>query len=98
MNVNKNRRLFLQKLGIMSVATGTGAFLPVHSFSHSPEFHLEGERENLTSLPPSEIFSVLDLGLPQLAKVRKALEGQGHEAALSALLEYYRERYPKPPS
>lgn len=96
MNVDKHRRDFLQKLGLVSFATGAGAFLPAHSFSGSPAVHFENEKKNLRSLPPTEIFSVIDLGLPQLENVQQTLESRGYEAALSALLEYYRARYPKP--
>lgn len=49
----------------------------------------------LVSLKPSDLFSVLDLDLPELSAVRNALERKGHNAALAALLRYYRARYPE---
>lgn len=48
----------------------------------------------LKSLSPSALFSVLDLELPELSAVKTALDQHGHGAALSALLSYYRGRYP----
>lgn len=93
--MNSNRRLFLQKLGLVSFATGTSGFLPVHSFTGLSEVNPEFQIEKLTSLPPTQIFSVLNLELPQLEKVRTALDDRGHDAALSTLLEYYRDCYPK---
>lgn len=48
----------------------------------------------LKSLAPSALFSVIDLELPELSAVKTALAQQGYEAALSALLSYYRARYP----
>ena len=93
---HENRREFLQKLGAISLVSGVGALIPVNSFSHST---LSGRSNNLhefKSLLPSELFSVLDLNKPEMASVQKALEREGHNAALASLLKYYRSRYPKP--
>ncbi len=98
MSKEENRRQFLQKVGLISLAAGTGSFLPVSSFSRSFGSISADEGLQLVSLPASDLFSVLDLDLPELASVRKALERKGKEAALAALLNYYRARYPKPSS
>jgi heparan-sulfate lyase len=89
-----NRREFLQKLGAISLFTGAGSLIPLNSFGHTT---LEDQSDNipeLKSLPPSGLFSVLDLSKPEMATVRSALEHKGHNAALAALLNYYRNRYP----
>src|SRR5690606_10281067 len=96
MDSNENRRRFLQKFGLMSLAAGTGGFFPARSFAGVPATTPSTEESDLVSLPPSEVFKVLDLDAPELATVRKALEKKGHDAALTSLLNYYRKRYPKP--
>lgn len=96
MDSNENRRRFLQKFGLMSLAAGTGGFFPARSFAGVPSTTPSMEKSDLVSLPASEVFKVLDLDRPELATVRKALEKKGHDAALAALLKYYRKRYPKP--
>jgi heparan-sulfate lyase len=92
----ENRRQFIQKFGLISLASGTGSLFPVSSFGESLEGLTPVENSNLVSLSPSALFSVLDLELPELASVRKAYERKGHNAALTELLKYYRMRYPKP--
>lgn len=92
---NENRRQFLRKIGFVSVVTGTGRFSPAYSFDYSSDPYAVAEKSDLVSLSPSGLFSVLNLELPELTEVKKALKGKGYEAALSALLKYYRNRYPK---
>jgi hypothetical protein len=96
MRKDENRRQFLQKFGLISLAAGAGNFIPVSSFGHSSGSITSNEKIDLVSLSPSALFSVLDLDLPELAAVRKALDRKGNDAALTALLNYYRTRYPKP--
>lgn len=109
MNHPNNRRDFLQKLGALTVAAGAGLPSlargnprpassessgrpgPV-SFHMDPVFLLP----ELKSLPPEQLFSVLDLDRPDMATVRSALKKRGRDAALTALLERYRKRFPKP--
>ena len=94
MNITKNdRRQFLQKFGILSVAAGAGSMLSQQVFGYSGAVD---QNESLISLSPSALFSVLDLDLPELAAVKKALDKKGNDAALAELLKYYRRRYPKP--
>ena len=93
---NENRRQFIQKFGLISMAAGAGSLFPVSSFGHSSGIIPADANGNLVSLSPSALFSVLDLNLPELAVVRKTLERKGNDAALAALLTYYRMRFPKP--
>lgn len=98
MNRSDNRREFLQKLGVFTLAAGSGRMIPsLHSDKIDP---VGGEplfaMPEIRSLPPSELFTVLDLSGRQLQPVRRALEEQGYGAALSALLHHYRSRFPKP--
>jgi heparan-sulfate lyase len=90
-----NRRQFIQKIGLMSLAAGSSSLLS--GISPGPSFNLitSGEITGLNSLSPSDLFSVLDLDLPELAAVKKALEKKGYDGALTALLAFYRKRYPK---
>jgi len=92
---NENRREFLQKLGVISLATSTASLIPMNSPGHSDAMSTLSDMPELKSLSPSALFSVLDLSKPELADVRKALERKGHDTALNALLSYYRTRYPK---
>src|SRR5690554_3014998 len=94
MQNHKSRREFLQKIGLISLAAGSGTFLPVESFGNDSVIVVEDH--DLASLPTKDLFSVLDMELPELAPVRKALERKGYKQALSALLDYYRSRYPEP--
>jgi len=96
MNNNENRRLFLQKFGLISLAAGTGGMLPVHAFANRSAFNPEEVKSDLVSLSPSKVFTVLDIDAPELSAVRKSLEKKGHDAALKGLLRYYRARYPEP--
>jgi len=88
-----NRRGFLQKLGGISLATGAISLIPMNSFSLSKA---EDQSNDMSSLSPSDLFRVLDLSKPEMTDVQKALKRKGQDAALSALLTYYRTRYPKP--
>ncbi len=96
MRKKENRRQFIQKIGLVSFAAGAGSLLPVHSFGRSEISSIQVDNGKLVSLSPSDLFSVLDLDNPELAAVKKALERKGNDAALKALLDYYRKRYPKP--
>jgi len=96
MNSGDNRREFLQKIGAISLVAGTAGVLSACNNSQTngrePVFVLPG----LRSLPPSELFTVLDLNLPGLSPIREVLEQDGYEAALTELLAYYRERFSEP--
>jgi heparan-sulfate lyase len=92
MKKKNSRREFLQRLGIISFVAGTESLVTLRASAFGSS-HLE---EELKSLPPSELFSVLDLSKPELADVRKALNEKGYDAALSVLLIYYRNRFPSP--
>lgn len=97
MRTNENdRRKFLRRLGMISLATGADSLLSKHSLGSTLRRVTAFNDLSLISLSPSALFSILDLNLPELAPVRKALERKGHEAALTALLNYYRKRFPKP--
>lgn len=89
-----NRRDFLQKFGVLSLAAGTGTLLQIKSFA-GPKQSID-DKDRLLSLLPSSVFSVLDLDLPELASVRNVLERKGNDEALKVLLKYYRMRFPKP--
>lgn len=91
----ENRRQFLYNLGAVSLATGAVSLIPLNSFSLSGGKGHSIDKTNLKSLSPSDLFSVLDLSKPEMADVKKALERKGNDAALNALLSYYRNRYPK---
>jgi heparan-sulfate lyase len=95
MTNNENRRQFIRKFGLFSFTAGAGSLLPVSSFGRSAALMPRAVDNELVSLSPSALFSVLDLDLPELVAVRKALERKGNDAALAALLNYYRLRYPK---
>lgn len=92
--LKNNRRAFLQKFGVLSLAAGASTILPVKSFAHSKR--IVDDKMPLKSLSPSALFSMLDLELPELASVRTALEKKGNDEALKALLKYYRTHFPKP--
>lgn len=89
MKKNNNRREFLQRLGLISLIAGSESLIPWNALAAPSD-----ETVNLKSLPPSELFSVLDLNKPELTKVQNELKNNGYDAALSALLAYYRERFP----
>src|SRR5690606_29427934 len=92
-----NRRKFLSTgtIALSSLAIVTGPTSPTFAMEKSKESIPMGDQPSLKSLQASELFSVLDLNLPELSAVKKALERKGHDAALAALLTYYRSRYPK---
>ena len=52
--------------------------------------------ESLRSLPPEQVLGKLDLTRPGLEKVRAAADAGDRQAALAALLEYYRRKFPLP--
>lgn len=93
-----NRRKFLSISGLTmsGLAIGAGAILPTNALADtvSSDIHKKDDPV-LTSLQPSELFSVLNLELPELESVKKILERKGNEAALKELLNFYRSRYPK---
>ncbi len=90
----EDRRTFLQKFGMISLAAGTGTLISLSPATAAPANSMNPP--GLISLPPSNVFDVLDLDLPELTEVKKALERRGYEAALKRLLAYYREKYPSP--
>ncbi len=98
MSSTLNRRKFLSTGAVVvsGLATGLGVAIPAASYASSPEARVVPAALELKSLSPTELFTVLDLDLPELTAVRNTLKQKGHDAALSALLDYYRERYPKP--
>lgn len=96
MKKNENRRQFIQKFGLMSIAAHKSNFLSTNPFNLFETESRQGKFEELISFSPSNLFSVLDLDLPQLENVKKALQKKGYNAALTALLNYYRKCYPKP--
>lgn len=99
--MKNDRRQFIKKLGLAPLITSAGPVSSINALYN--ELWQEEVQETvpppaLTSLSPSVLFSVLDLSAAALAGVRKALERKGHDAALSALLSYYRAQYAKPAS
>lgn len=62
---------------------------PTFSFRPAQGWEIE-----LHSLPPQAVLDKLDLDRPGLEAVRAAM-AQGQDAALTALLDYYRRRYPR---
>lgn len=93
-----NRRKFLSigGLTVSSLALSNASVLAIGSKTQAAsESTFTEDDPALTSLLPSEIFSVLNLELPELASVKRMLERKGSEAALKELLKYYRNRYPK---
>ena len=98
MSINQDRRLFIKKLSFTSLTTGSVSIPSIGSLYNKlweDDEQVTIAPAELTSLTPSALFTVLDLSAPELAGVRKALERKGHDAALAALLTYYRTRYPK---
>lgn len=96
MNRGENRREFLQKIGAFSLVAGTAGVMSACANNTQRRSGETFSLPDLTSLDPSDLFTVLDLQLPELSSVREALEQNGYEAGLEALLEYYRGRFPKP--
>ncbi len=90
-----NRREFLQRLGFISLIAGSESLIPWNALAGS--YAPSDETMPLKSLSPSEIFSVLDLSKPEMAEVQNELKQRGSTAALSALLAYYRKRFPASP-
>ncbi len=96
MKYNKFRRDFLQKMGVITLGLSSSRLFPVDGGIDSIyEFNDIPNKQNLKSLPPSSLFSVINLDLPKLKKVRRTLEKEGFDQALIVLLDYYREQYPK---
>jgi heparan-sulfate lyase len=91
----ENRRKFIQQLGAISFVTGAGSLIQVNSLNRSVSDDQSNDIPDLKSLSPSALFSVLDMSKPEMSDVQKALERKGHNAALSALLNYYRKKYPR---
>ena len=95
MKIHETRREFLQKIGAISLATSTGALIPVNSYSHSSLNSRSNDLPELKSLLPTELFSVLDLSKPEMSAIKQTLKIEGHDSALAELLKYYRNRYSK---
>lgn len=55
-----------------------------------------GWRVKFRSLPPSELLAKLNLDQPDLAVVKQATDRGDQTGAWQALLDYYRNRYPRP--
>jgi heparan-sulfate lyase len=91
----QNRRHFIKKIGLISLAAGSGNLLPVNSSAVQLGLKPTDRIVKMVSLAPSDIFSVLDLDLPEMIGVKKALSRKGFNAALSELLTFYRRQYPK---
>jgi len=56
----------------------------------------ENPKPQLKSLRSDQLLDVLDLDRPEMAAVKAANASGGLPAALAALLEYYRQRFPLP--
>lgn len=92
MKLTENRRAFLQKFGLLSLMAGTGSLITGNvSGSDAP-----AAAADLVSLTPDKLFTVLDIDLPEMAEVKRALSRRGNNAALEALLKHYRAKYPRP--
>lgn len=89
---NENRRQFLQKLGIISIATCSNRIVGLPSTLNSINPFQQVKKTDFKSLYPADIFSVLNLDLPRLEKVKQVLNSNGFEKALLELLKYYRVR------
>ena len=92
---NDSRREFLQKLGVFSIGLSASNFIPVNDMNRT--FSASEFFQNFTdikSMHPSDVFSVINLQIPELKNVRLTLEKKGYEEALQELLRYYRNRYP----
>lgn len=89
----ETRRTFLHEIGAISLTTVTGSIISTSSLG--VPISKEDKPAGIKSLSPRDIFTVLDLDKRELAEVKTAFKKKGHHAALTALLAYYRERYPK---
>jgi len=97
MKYDKYRRDFLQKMGLVTLGVSSSTvLLAKHDIGNPFEWSPVQDEPNLKSLPPSALFSVMDLNLPELKEVRQTLENDGYDEALTVLLDYYRKKYPKP--
>ncbi len=93
---DNGRRKFIQKIGLTALSAGACNFLATDVNGHTSCSPTINSYPDLVSLPPSDLFSVLNLDLPELSFVRKSFEKNGYYPALSRLLDYYRSRYPQP--
>jgi hypothetical protein len=93
---NENRRQFLQKMGLISLAGGISGFKNVSFAANSTHSLGENFVDEFTSLLPKDLFTVLNMELLELEKVKATLTEKGYLAALNELLKYYRSSYPKP--
>lgn len=91
---NENRRHFLKKIGLISLAAGSGNLLTIDPSAGQIGLKPTDRIIKMSSLSPSDLFSVLDLDLPELSAVNKALNRKGFDAALKELLAFYRKQYP----
>ncbi|MEO9004430.1 MAG: alginate lyase family protein [Ginsengibacter sp.] len=94
-----NRRKFLSMgaLTMSGLTMSMGSAFPLEALARPTlSDSLKEKGPELTSLPPSKLFSVLNLELHELVSVKRILERKGNEAALKELLNYYRNRFPKP--
>jgi heparan-sulfate lyase len=92
---HENRRHFIKKIGLISLAAGSGNMGAINSSAGQLGLTKADRIIKMTSLSPSDIFSVLDLDLPELSDVKKALNRKGFDPALSELLAFYRRQYPQ---
>jgi heparan-sulfate lyase len=92
---HENRRHFIKKIGLISLAAGNGNLLSVDPSVGQLGLKPTDRIIKMASLSPLDIFSVLDLDLPELNVVKKTLKRKGFDAALSELLAFYRGQYPK---
>lgn len=90
---NSNRRKFLKTVGTLSLLSSTGP-ISAESFPVEPGSTSAAPLIEMTSLAPDKVFDVIDLSHPGLEAVKSVLENSGHEAALAALLSYYRKKFP----
>lgn len=97
MNI-ENRRVFLQKFGLIALATGTtGNFSSFSEHKHSTKHYPGNFQIKLESLSPNEIFSKLNLDYPGLEQVKKHHLKRKNDQALAELLKYYKSHYAKTP-
>lgn len=90
----KNRRKFLQDLSISALGMSSLKYMPsiFHDNKHVNYYLIE---KDIKSLPPSELFSVINLELPDLTEVANAFNDGGFDSGITALLKFYRNKYPK---
>ncbi len=96
MKENKNRRTFLQNMGLVTLGLSSSVVLPANQvLGNAFKWSSVQDSHDLKSLSPSSLFSVLDLNLSELKVVRQTLDNKGYDEALQTLLDYYRKKYPK---